>query len=58
MSDKKIFVTSFPFPTDSLKPPPLIPLTAKTSYAWQKFFVDAPLSRNRYFMCQILMSES
>ena len=35
MSDKKILVTNFPFLTDtpSFKPPPLIPLTAETSYA-------------------------
>ena len=36
---KKIFITDFPFLTDSLKCP--TPLTAEIE-VWQKFFVDAP----------------
>ena len=37
LSEKNIFVTNFPFLTDSLKPPTPTSLTAKICWAWQKF---------------------
>ena len=39
-TEKKIFVASFLFLTDSLKPPR--PLNGQNPLAWQKFFADAP----------------
>ena len=56
LSEKKIFITSFPFLTEW--PKPLTLLMAKISQVWQKFFVNAPLFEiviSYQFFCQFLI---